>query len=213
VKASIRTAEEAMEESFLRVQEAPLETSVQFASRRLPVQDRLDAFFAGSQGDGSQPASQQIAQLTTRAVSLSQATLSHAWALRRLVERYGGRDKALPARSRWLLEVMIRDHGAGLETGNRRLTELLVPVLSAASAPYRAATGQPEASEWTQASLDLFETANVIDQHVRVLFGGADPPRNGAGTPSDTQLITELLEAFQRLETTYAALTAGIPTY
>jgi hypothetical protein len=87
VRVDIQTLEEASVEQLARALDS--RTEIQIFADRLPVEDQLKQFLAnhGDAKDGGK--GRQIAELTNEAVSASVDTLAHAWALRRLTQRYG----------------------------------------------------------------------------------------------------------------------------
>jgi hypothetical protein len=103
--------------------------AVHVSSDRLALQDQLERYFT-QEGDRS-GASKNLNAFTRQAVSQSQTAMDHAWALRRLAERYGSAqtEQSLP-RSRWLLQVMVREHLAEFTKQARMTRELLQPVLA-----------------------------------------------------------------------------------
>jgi len=211
VQVRIRTAEEALKATspeFRPADQATVSTreeALRLSSGRSPIQQELKELLAGGEG---------IAAFSTHAISLSQGALTHAWALRRLAERYSREEEiGLLPRSRWLLEIMTRDHRVALETGNRRMRALLEPVLkhvhnkfSLQGVPAPDPMNHSDA-DWRSVSLDAFETTDQIDKLARILFAGADPlqvDRSGNSKTFDSGLaqghVRDLIGALQRLE-------------
>ena len=216
VQVHIRTAEEALLKAtspeFQLSDQKPVTIraeALRLSSGRSPIQQELKEFLAGSQG---------IAAFSTHAISLSQGALTHAWALRRLAERYSrGEEIALVPRSRWLLEIMSRDHRVALETGNRRMRALLEPVLKRIQSKFDLQPAPAPVSridaDWRAVSLDAFEATDQIDKLARMLFAGADPLQIDGSGDSRTfdsgmaqEHVRELIGAFQRLDLLLSAM-------
>src|SRR5439155_15740867 len=123
-----------------RVSRTP--TMVEAQSGDLPIQDQLRDYFARLNGTAvmgqergvavQAGSERQIIELSNQAVDLSLAASAEAAELRRLAERYPpGKTKDLNPTSRWLLEVMVREHAAELNSQLDRSHASLMPVLTA----------------------------------------------------------------------------------
>ncbi len=175
-------------------------------AREVPTHHLLQRYFA----DSREPAQSdvKIVEFSTRAVSLSQAALAEAKALRRLVEWHGsGKTKELQSESAWRLEVMVREHLAGLKTATTGCRILLEPVLTSLISP--SAMPTPETGErssdqadlntlsWTAKSLSLIALVEKIDYLVHYLFAFKDTKLSPERTREAGQ---ELASALSRLE-------------
>jgi hypothetical protein len=173
VGTEIRTvAEEAAREPFEKPESeqmagpsGPTDADVA-ATPKLAIEDLLKRYFgasrcAGSQGDvQSACVQQEIAGLSREALAHSEAAQAHAWALRRLVE-WGPflRRHELRTSSLRLLDLMVRDHMAGLRHDLEEWRAGLKPILSTLSrgdssgretGPMQA---KDEGGDWVTASL------------------------------------------------------------
>ena len=210
-----------------RSQAAPGLTSVARAvsSPKLPIQEQLEKYLSEhrsttvSQGGKENGATEgtiqhDIQKLTTQAVTLSEASLEHAWALRRLAERYTPDEvSTLPPESRRQLEDLVRDHIRALREQNRKYGTLVEPALFwIAGKPEGASpssTGQAEA-DWPVFSPSLFNTVSQVDRLTSTLFAGAAlpveadstlPGARGVKTKSPEACVRDLLAALSLLDT------------
>lgn len=160
-----------------------------------PMEDQLRKYFtrlsAGDLGHArveSEPAAvdEEITALSNEAVSLSEAALMEAWALRRLAEAYSLKVDQLSPRGRRLLEIMLTEHLAALKLHTDRSRVLLRPVLSSlGSATPPLAEGAEDKvarslavsdSSWSDAVLRLWTTAQQMERLTAYLFAGASCP-------------------------------------
>ena len=207
----------------------PGQTSRSFTQGALPIQDGLERYFREHRRSGETSANihRQITELSSRGVTLSDAVLDEAWALRRLAEQYSpGRATGLTRQSRWLLEVMIQDHVAGFGEEVGALRALLNPILSSIAGENQGSTGSSEltllsgppadqqavlGSAWNEAYMILFEDVEQMQNSVTGLFVGASLPVDvdtafGDSVPVEERLMlprkaaADLLSAFARLE-------------
>lgn len=218
VIVSLGTAEEARKTSSQRLQpqtstaSPQQESELRLANRSLPIRSLLEGLFPPDRSANNSAAQQNVANLTTRAVSLSQGALTEAWALRHLAERYSVGDSAdLPPESRWLLEVMFRDHMRDLQGETASLETLLGPVLAKAPGSSNdSGDAFPEAIDptslaWKRMVMSVFFTSQQINNLVQTLFAGSDPPPVGlpqtnGGAPGTTD-AEQVNKAIQELDT------------
>src|SRR5262249_30166316 len=101
--------------------------------------------------------------------------------------------------SRWLLEIMIREHFAAIQSANQRTRSLLEPLLPQSQESVTEAPGYRP--DWKRLSLSLFERINEIDRLIHALFGGSEAPQ-GAASDSEQGVgyLHTLNRIFQRLE-------------
>ncbi len=218
VVVNLGTAEEALKASSQRPEPQASTASPQqdnglrLANRNLPIQSLLEGLFPPDRAANNSPAQQRVANLTTRAVSISQEALTEAWALRHLAERYSVGDSAdLPPQSRWLLEVMFRDHMRDLQSETSSLENLLGPVLAKTSGSSNDFGDTfPEAFDstsqaWKRIVMSVFFTTQQINNLVQTLFAGSDPPpvslpQTNGGVPTSTD-AEQVNKAIQELNT------------
>jgi hypothetical protein len=153
---------------------------------KLPIEDQLREYFTWLRrvtGGGSEPASidQQIVEISNRAVALALAASAEAGALRQLAERYPpSQNNELDPASRWLVEVMVRDHLAALKTQMDQLRTLLGPILSALergnaeSAPMKdnplSDLSDSADSNWAAQAFRIFARVQHAEQLTDYLF-------------------------------------------
>jgi hypothetical protein len=173
VKVDIRTVEEAT--IWTPPPAEPLRQETQSSASPLPMQTQLERYFANREPSAG-ARRQRIAELTNAAVSTADAALAHAWALRRLAACYEHSPAAaLRPQSRWLLEVMLRDHLTALRAASGSIRELLDPLLTLANGPLPGPPTPegPGSAGWTTATLTVFNTVERIDRLVQAQFAGA----------------------------------------
>ena len=153
---------------------------------KLPIEDQLREYFTalpGATGGGSEPASidQQIVEISNRAVALALAASAEAGALRQLAVRYPpSRNNELDPASRWLVEVMVRDHLAALKTQMDQSGTLLGPILcalergNAKSAPVKDSPvsdlSDSADSNWVAQAFHIFAWVQNAEQLTDYLF-------------------------------------------
>jgi len=194
--------------------------SVQVSSDRLSLQDQLERHFAR---EGENGGSRSLNAFTRQAVSQSQAAMDHAWALRRLAERYGSDQTAqsLP-RSRWLLQVMVREHLAEFTNQARMTRELLQPVLASISKDAPGAgrdteqrvmsvpAGPSPGGDWKDRVLRAFGSTEELHRAVLGLFAGASLPvevdagQNRVRVKTAEETVNAVLGSLPRLESEIA---------
>ena len=195
VTANIQTAEEFLRHLATNEDaEAKDVTATQVGPLRLPIQDELERYFE-QRGETSS----QVARFANEAIDISKAMLAEAWALRRLGEQYDGqRFEQLKPRSRWLVEVMLRDHLEAFRACSRRGQVELGPVLSSISGrvQHGAVSSPPSMrpASLSRGVMTLFDKAEEVDLLTRGLFAGA-----GLLAPAEDEAAS-LLAAFDTLE-------------
>jgi hypothetical protein len=222
VMSSLQTIAEALRStsSSSRAVDSRPQTKENFESippvtvhdERLPIEDQLQQYFIeqgnlepGSSHDPRQ-VNLKIAALAKEAVSLSRSALSEAWALRRLAEKFdSAKTGPLKMQSRWLLEVMIRDHLAALLETHSTTRRLLEPVLSALPASRLVPTETESApvdlptpsgnSAWASKVILLFVDVERMDGLIHGLFANARLPGS-----QEEAAVSRLLSSFDTLE-------------
>ncbi len=204
VSADIGTAEEFLKDSGA-VTGREINTKIRVAPVRLPIQDEIEEYYR-LRGE----APNRVVQFANEAIAISAAILEDAWALRRLGERFPQRrvERVRP-QSRWLLEVMLRDHVEALSARVARSRLLLAPVLSSISPAANSHSAAAPAAErdtapLLRAVLSLFSNATQVDALSNGLFAGADLP-----VPAK-EAAPALLSALASLEQAVPALEVAI---
>ncbi len=206
VRVDLRTVEEAAVEVLSPA--VPTRQVTHTSASALPIQDQLERFFRDRGDPKNGGRGRQITELTNEAASASDKALAHAWALRRLAERYGGKQEALlRPQSRWLLEAMLRDHLTALRARSDRTQRLLEPVLALVAGESMPPTAGEDSSDltWSAGALAVFDTIQKMDGLVQALFAGAGLN----GKPVDLA-AGELRGAFTRLDSNVRALEAQL---
>ncbi len=134
---------------------------------------------------------QSAARFSNRAVTLSDAMLRHAWALRRLAESFPATLRMTP-QSRWLLQHMVQDHITALREQSGAVRTLLAPLWGAPvdSGPEigaRWATGN-----WTSDVLQVFQTAERVHSHLYSLFVAGDAGSTDSAEQVGQRTVEEL---------------------
>ena len=174
------------------------DNSFRASHRQLAIQSALAKVLANEPNESDLSMARRVAAFSTHAVSLSQSALSEAWALRRLAEWYDKDDRSgLQPQSKWLLEVMIRDHMINLARDIRQVRGLLDPVLREASKnrdEHLLSAPSSLNQDWKHVSLSLFDTTARIDSLVRALFVESDAVQRTADRPESMeseQMVTD----------------------
>lgn len=245
VSIEVQTVEEAAEtasatfaragETSEAVIEAEPRPLIHLSSSRLPIEEQLEHYFT-ERGNEQQAvpglsAKEEITRFANEAVLLSRAALAEAWALRRLAERYGGRETHdLNRQSLWLLEVMLRDHITALQEHVLRARVKLEPVLSSIqglSPPVvddqavvldkaRVGPARLTDSNWPSACVELFHLVEQIDALLHSLFASDElvaegtlttsgPARVRIGQPEE--VLADLVAVLRQVETRSMSLT------
>lgn len=128
----------------------------------LPIEQRLARYFSNQQlPDGTAP---RTVQLANEAVSASGDSVSHAWALQRLLQAFPpGRVARLHPPVSWLLEGMVRDHVSGIRKGVSRYRTTVEPVLVEVFGSVAESVDAPIQPPGRAALLGVFEQARDVD--------------------------------------------------
>jgi hypothetical protein len=208
VSIELQTFEEAMARDN---QAQPLTGAPQheIVSAQPPMQDYVTRHFASNRT--------AVEHFLNNSVTLSDGALSHAWALRRLAQRYTPSEIAkLSPKSRGSLEALIRGHVAEIRKQVDGELTLLKPVLAGAvqDASSSSEDRTPSITEWPAMAESVFDSVQRVDRLVRGLFAGAGLPMDGisqtAGqplrVPPPQEYAATLLAVLDRLETTLPKL-------
>jgi hypothetical protein len=134
-----------------------------------------------------------VEEFSKRVFVLTDALMDHAWAIRRLEERYPGFESnanlPLSAASQELLKIMLRDHRSAMREKAAGLSDLLRPVLLAIA----------EAPPDTPPAQSLFVAAKQTEQLTLLLLFGSEPAGSSPASPP-SRACSELLKALRDLE-------------
>jgi len=156
----------------LRTGELP---ATRFTTRDLPIEELLERRLGGQ--DGRPDLHAEVARLSHSAMLLAEGALAEAWAIRDISVRFPERSvQQLPPQTRWLLEVMLRDHVSALSRQVREARSSLNTILAAAPPhinkvqPVEGSAVQPEDY------LVLFEVVKHLHSLLSAAFAGNDTP-------------------------------------
>ena len=134
------------------------------------LKDVLDSAFTSTE---------QRREFVDRCLAASDTELSHAWALKKLVDRYSEpEERLLKTESRAKLEEMLRAHLQQLGAANAEL-DLLIGLLPSSSAQHPEVPGS-----WRASILALFAQVHRQDSLVASLIVGTQANGRGAATAS-----------------------------
>jgi hypothetical protein len=154
-------------------------------SEHSPIEGQLRDHF----GDSS-----AVENFSSRATTIADGLVAHAWAIRHLSDRYGppgsAKEQALDPISLQLLQTMRQDHLKAMADATSQLSGLLEPVLTSIAEP----------SEVPASERPLLATAEQVrSQTARLLSGTEDTQATENENPHDT--AESLLAALHRLAT------------
>lgn len=172
LEIDIRTEAEAV--SALAPASAAPERRTEVRSMDPPLQRLLNEHYHGDQA--------RIAQLTSKVIASSDRSLTHAWALRRL-QAIDADISSLRQQTRWLHEVMVRDHEAAVRESTAETISLIEPLL---------ATRAGRSSSARNAG--LFLAVSYSNRLVHGLFAGAVLEAD-----SIDQAVQDLWDALQEI--------------
>lgn len=166
------------------------ENRTTFVATEVPIQNRLTQYFRNHWDEaGTGPIdnlSRQTMQFSARTVDESKRTLTEAWALRRLAQRYGTNSHLLSLPSRGLLDLMLRDHMRSLNERTLTMRGHLDPVLAeivpvSAEATVKSihslSVGNGEnVATWAEICAETFNYIQRTDALIIALFAGAGFP-------------------------------------
>lgn len=181
VEVRVRTTDE---EPGLSVGAGEL-PAIRFTTRDLPIQELLERGLGGQAGRSDLRA--EVARLSHSAMLLAEGALAEAWAIRDVSVRFPGRSvQKLRPQTRWLLEVMLRDHVTALSGQVREVRSSLHTILAAT--PSHGNEVQPVESRAVQSKdyLALFEVAKDLHSLLSAAFAGNEMP---AGVSAEELLV------------------------
>jgi len=128
-----------------------------------------------SKGTSANQIEEEISRIARRAMGQSLDAMQHAWALKRLAERFSAEDLRTlspEARSKWL--SMIRQHAQILEHGLASLRADISGIFpEVSSAEVGGSSVDPSDQDLKQALLRLFELCSAQEQAIRSAFAVA----------------------------------------
>ncbi|MEX2262351.1 MAG: hypothetical protein WD696_10385 [Bryobacteraceae bacterium] len=178
VRVEILTIGEAMEAEPVAPEASEASAmggTIEIRGAALPIEEQLRDYFSSYEASGN--AATHTIKLANGVVSEAGASLSHAWALHRLLKAFPS-EKALRLHPPpiWLLESMLRDHVNGIRQSTGRYRALVEPVLSAVFGQLAEPANTARETSGRAALLSMFERVQDIDRLTRRLFAGAPTP-------------------------------------
>lgn len=173
VKIDVLTAAEAAErrsKSGSRQQGLVQFQGTAGSESRIPVYAEVRRFLA-SRGVQDAAMEDEISRFSIQESRHSREALQHAWALKRIAERFSAEDMAkLNSAGRGNLNRIIATHASAIARETRELQRSLQPVLFPSGVAAAADTGSLDSGELAQAVSRLFEMCSANDQDVRAAF-------------------------------------------
>jgi RNA polymerase sigma factor (sigma-70 family) len=185
VSIRLQTEEEAAQIALRNRPRMVRRAEPALVSEHSPIEEQLRDHF----GDPS-----AVENFSSRATTIADGLVAHAWAIRHLSDRYGppgsAKEQALDPISLQLLQTMRQDHLKAMAEATSQLSALLDPVLNSIAAP----------SEGSASERPLLTIAEQVrSQTARLLSGTEDAHATESENPSDT--AESLLAALHRLTT------------
>jgi hypothetical protein len=146
----------------------------------------------------------EVNKLANMAVSDVQGAVSHAWAIRRLAERFpGGRVSEMTPSCRRLLEGMYTDHAHALRDAASRYRTVLEKIVSSPTA-----APVPAELAWREETEEMLTTAQAAERLTFALITGSSPLEVTAGTAAGqlVGVLSELEARARRMEASVARL-------
>ncbi len=147
------------------------------ASAAIPVHLELRRYFAGklAHDPRAAKADEEVRQFATRMLARSNRMLSHAWAMRRLIERFSPETlRGLDAETRTRRLAMIGEHARSLEQETAGLRRELEPIFFPTAPPdeseERAEGEITDEAALARAVTRLFELVSAHDRAIRSAF-------------------------------------------
>ena len=125
------------------------------------------------------------AAFVNRALSLAGLATDHAWALRRLEERYSADQVALLNQpGRQTLELLVRDHVATIREEIVSEEELVHPLLDPGQNEHESPAQSQAQANWRKSVHEMFDSVQEVQEKVRRLFAGSNDTSDAAETLS-----------------------------
>jgi hypothetical protein len=123
-----------------------------------------------------------------------QSAMAHAWAVRRLRERYSDSDIAqLDAPARQMLELLIRDHATAIRASVEREASLLEGLIPSQGRFDDENAGPPANGDWRDLSQQVFSELEKIQHDGDLLLGGSPVSEDAAAISADTARYLQAL--------------------
>jgi Putative zinc-finger len=121
------------------------------------------------------------------ALGASQAAMAHAWALRRLIERYTPVEASgLTGTAKEMLELLVRDHATAIRTAVDDQAKLLGTLLPTTSGEVQVAPArQCSGSDWRDSTVQLFRCLEEVQDGTAALLAGSADTTSDAGAMSE----------------------------
>ena len=132
VRIEVNTVSEALKRKPQAAIAPTVVEEIGASTNTIPVEAELRGFFSKRGYEGERLDS-QVRQFATRTVVRSREIMNHAWALRRLGQRFSAeelRNLDPDARTKWL--ALVRSHAAALSQATKSLRQELSPIFSGA---------------------------------------------------------------------------------
>lgn len=140
-------------------------------------------------------------RLSAQLLDLSDGTMSRAYALRRLAQRFPREvESGLTPAEREVLRSLAREHATALARQAGEMERLLAPVLVSLGGVADGAPGAAAAEAWQPATERTFRAARRVERLLAVMLGVAPGETPGAELPS------QLLDGLARLRACAEAL-------
>jgi hypothetical protein len=159
----------------------------------IPVEPELRAFFT-SRGLANDKLNSQVRQFSSRIIVRSRDALNHAWALRRLAERFSAaqlRTLDPETKAKWL--GLVRTHASAMLLATKNLRQDLAPVFPAGDAGV-AAEKQQNDDELIGTIERLFVLCSANDQAINAAFA-ISPDTDKAGAVKGPKFWHSMREA------------------
>ncbi len=154
------------------------------------------------------PGTAERQEFVNNALANSQDSLLHAWALRRLAERYTAAEfSRLDAASRDVLGALLRDHMNAIRL---QLAALQTALGSLAPSPQNSASTEIKTADWQTAALRTFTLVETLDQSWTVALVSASSVNPDAKQTS-APVIAGMQRLHAELESYLGALALAVP--
>jgi len=199
----LSTADETEADAALPAPAAGAEATPMLARGGILAEEAMARYLQAQGSRDPNRIREEITAFANRAFGLSQTAVLEAGALKHLAETWRPEQwSGLQPASRWLLELMFRDHSLALGMNLEELQQLLEPVF-----PSGSSVPAPSAE---QAGSEFFEQIRGIHQLVAALFAGDPNSGSGDATTAAAGLLGRLRATTQGLPELQSRITAGL---
>jgi hypothetical protein len=123
-----------------------------------------------------------------------QSAMAHAWAVRRLQERYSDSDVAqLDAPARQMLELLIRDHATAIRASVEREAVLLEGLIPSQGGPGDENARRPADGDWRDLSQQVFTELEKVQHDGDLLLAGSPVSEDPAAVSAETARYLQAL--------------------